>query len=135
MKTLMIVALSMLTTAAFAQDITCLDKLMPSSRFSGLHQLTKEEWAESAEILLDADSSKLAIKALTESKLFCKSTEIAIKMEPVCAYTIQDIPQSLTCFVFTNLGYFTISKDNGKNTNFIFSKDKKFNESQSNYSF
>ncbi len=135
MKTLMIVALSMLTTAAFAQDITCLDKLMPSSRFSGLHQLTKEEWAESAEILLDEESSKLAIKALTESKLFCKATEVVIKMEPVCGHMIEDVPQSYTCFVFTNLGYFTISKDNGKNTNFIFSKDKKFNEPPASYSF
>lgn len=126
MKAIVIIAMSMLGTAALAQDITCLDKLMPTSRFSGLHQLTKEEWSESAELLLDAESSKLAIKTLTQSKLFCKADEVKIRLEPVCAQTIADLPQSLTCFVFTNIGYFTISRDAGKGTNFIFSKDKKF---------
>lgn len=126
MKALMIIAMTVFATAAFAQDITCLDKLMPTSRYSGLHQLTKEEWQESAELLLDTESAKLAIKTLTQSKLFCKPDEVIIRTEPVCSVIVADLPQSLTCFVFTNIGYFTISKDNGKSTNFVFSKDKKF---------
>jgi hypothetical protein len=28
--------------------------------------------------------------------------------------------------LFTNLGYFYVTKDNGKNTNLEFSRDKKF---------
>ncbi|GEM_PF-1377345 len=132
MKVLIIIAMTVLATTAFAQDITCLDKLMPTSRFSGLHQLSKEEWQESAELSLDTESAKLAIKTLTQSKLFCKPTEVVLRMEPVCALTIADLPQSLTCFVFTNLGYFTITRDNGKSTNFIFSKDKKFADPKTN---
>jgi hypothetical protein len=126
MKAIVIIAMILLGATAFAQDITCLDKLMPRSRFSGVHQLTKEEWSESNELLLDPESSKLALKTLTQSKLFCKPDEVKIKLEPVCAQTIADIPQSLSCFVFTNIGYFIITKDAGKGTNFVFAKDRKF---------
>lgn len=128
LKVFLIMAMSLFAFASFAQDITCLDKLMPTSRFSGFHQLTKEDWQESAELQLDTESAKLAIKTLTQSKLFCKADEVKIKLEPVCTQTMADLPQSHSCFVFTNLGYFVITKDGGKNTNFIFSKDKKFAE-------
>ena len=127
MKILLIAILSLTAFGAVAQEITCLDKLMPTSRFSGLHQLTKEEWAEPG-IMIDAEVSKLAIKALVGGKLFCKPDEVKIKVDPVCTTVIPDLPQSQSCFVFTNIGYFVITKDSGKNTNFIFSKDKKFAE-------
>ncbi len=126
MKIFALIALSLFALSALAQDIACLDKLMPNSRSSGLHQLSKEEWNDSINIELDGESSKLAIKTLTQSKLFCKIDEVKIKLEPVCTQTVADLPQSLSCFVFTNIGYFTVTRDAGKNTNFIFSKDKRF---------
>lgn len=124
MKIRLIALLSLFTYNAYSQDITCLDKLMPTSRHSGLHQLTKEEWSEITS--LDINNAKRAITVLTQNKLFCNANEVVIKVEPVCTNVIADIPQSNACFVFTNLGYFWITMDNGKNTNFVFSKDKRF---------
>ena len=126
MKIGLIALLSFFTYNAFAQDMTCLDKLMPTSRYSGLHQLTKEEWSEITS--LDSETAKRALTVLTENKLFCGSNEIVIKVQPVCTNLIADIPQSNGCFVFTNLGYFWITMDNGKNTNFVFSRDKRFSK-------
>lgn len=116
-----------LHASAFAQELTCLDKLLPFSRHSGMHQLAKEEWYDGKEGL-DAESAKAALTFLTNSKLLCKPNEIAIKVFPVCSSIIADLTQSNTCFVYTNVGYFVISRDNGRNVNFIFSKDKRFSE-------
>lgn len=116
-----------LHASAFAQELTCLDKLLPFSRHSGMHQLAKEEWNDGKEGL-DAESAKAALTSLTNSKLLCKPNEIAIKVFPVCSSIIADLTQSNTCFVYTNVGYFVISRDNGRNVNFIFSKDKRFSE-------
>lgn len=113
--------------SAFAQELTCLDKLLPFNRHSGLHQITKEEWNDGKEGL-DAESAQVAFTFLTNSKLFCKSNEIEIKVYPICSKIIADITQSNTCFIFTNLGYFVASRDGGRNVNFIFSKDKTFTE-------
>ncbi|WP_408098666.1 hypothetical protein ACJVC5_07070 [Peredibacter sp. HCB2-198] len=114
-------------TQAFAQEMTCLDKLMPYNRHSGLHQLTKDEWNDGKETM-DAESAKIALLTLVNAKLLCKPNEVAIKVFPVCSSIVADLTQSTTCFAYTNLGYFVISRDNGRNVNFIFSKDKRFSE-------
>lgn len=114
-----------LSATAFAQEMTCLDKLLPFNRYSGLHQLVKEEWTDAKEGL-DAESARGALTFLTNSKLLCKTNEMVIKIDPVCTLTITDLPQSNSCFIFTNLGYFVVTRDSGRNVNFIFSKDRRF---------
>lgn len=129
MKKLTILFLIALSFSSFARELTCIDKLLPFNRNSGLHQVTKDEWNGTKEVL-DTESAKEALNFLVNSKLLCKTGEVQIKVFPVCNLLTADIPQSNTCFAFSNLGYFVISKDNGKNINFIFSRDKKFSETE-----
>lgn len=112
-------------TTAFAQELTCLDKLLPFNRHSGLHQINRDEWTDGKEVM-DSDSAKNAMNFLVNSKLLCKPIEVVIKIAPICAPVIADLMQSNTCFIFTNVGYFIVSRDGGRNSNFIFSKDKRF---------
>lgn len=125
--TILFIVFVLHASAFAAQELTCLDKLLPYNRHSGMHQLAKEEWNDGKEGL-DAESAKAALLSLTNSKLLCKPNEIAIKVFPVCSSIIADLTQSNTCFVYTNVGYFVVSRDNGKNVNFIFSKDKRYSE-------
>ncbi len=127
MKKLILAFFVFSTVSAFAQEITCIDKLLPFNRYSGSHLLTKEEWNDNKDTL-DAESAQAALRSLVGSKLLCRQDEVLLRIAPVCHLTIADVAQSNVCFVYTNLGYFFISKDNGKNTNFIFSKDKRYNE-------
>ncbi len=127
-KLIIAAALSLTSVSSFAQGMTCLNKLLPYSRYSGLHQLTKEEWSNGKEGL-DEESAKGAFNALVGGKLMCKSGEVSIKIQPDCKLLLSDIPQSNVCYLHTNLGYFFISKDSGSTVNFIFSKDKRFNDS------
>lgn len=115
--------------SSFAQELTCLDKLLPYNRHSGLHLVTRDEWTDGKETF-DADSMKGAMTFLVNSKLLCKTGEVVIKVLPVCSQTIADLPQSITCFAFTNVGYFVSSRDNSRNVSLIFSKDKRFSEQQ-----
>jgi hypothetical protein len=116
-----------LSVTSFAQELTCLDKLLPYNRHSGLHQALRDEWTDGKEAL-DAEGAESALKFLTNSKLMCRTGEITIKLAPHCSQTIADLPQSNTCFVFTNVGYFVLTRDNVRNVNFIFSRDKMFSE-------
>lgn len=113
--------------SAFAQEVTCLDKLLPYNRFSGVHLIAREEWHDGKDTL-DAEGAKNALTYLINSKLLCKNNEVVIKVQPECQTIIADLPQSQTCFLFTNLGYFTISKDSSKNVGLIFSKDRRFSD-------
>lgn len=126
-KTFILLISFVLSASAFAQEMTCLDKLLPFNRYSGLHQLVKEEWTDAKEGL-DAESAKAAVNFLVNSKLLCKTNEMVIKIDPVCSSVIADLPQSNSCFVYTNLGYFTATRDTGRNVNFIFTKDKRFTD-------
>lgn len=126
-KLLILITFLVLHASAFAQTMTCIDKLMPYNRYSGLHQLTKDEWNDNKESL-DAEGAKVALLTLVNVKLLCKPNEVTIKVFPVCTTIIADLTQSTSCFAYTNLGYFVISRDNGKNVNFIFSKDKRFSD-------
>lgn len=119
--------LLMFTFISYAQEMSCLDKLLPYSRFSGLHTMTKAEWYDGKEAL-DAESARQAVTFLINSKLLCKPNEVVIKIEPVCQSLIADISQSNSCFVFTNVGHFLMNRDSGRNTNLIFSKDKKYSD-------
>lgn len=112
------------TLPAVAQEITCLDKLLPNSRYSGLHHLNKEDWSDRSPVF-NPEVVKLAFKALTEVKLLCKSGEIFMTIDPVCQPLLADVPESHNCFLSTNLGHFFVSRDAGKNINFIFNKDKR----------
>ena len=116
-----------LSLSSFAQELTCLDKLLPFNRHSGLHQVLRDEWTDGKEAL-DAEGAESALKFLTNSKLMCRTGEVTIKLSPFCSQSIADLPQSNTCFIFTNLGYFVLSRDNVRNVNFIFSRDKRFSE-------
>ncbi len=116
-----------LNLSAFAQEMTCLDKLLPYNKHSGLHLITRDEWNDGKE-MLDSEGAKNVLAYLTNSRLLCKSHEVVIKVSPVCTPILADLIQSNTCFIFTNLGYFIATRDNGRNVNFIFSKDKRFAE-------
>jgi hypothetical protein len=126
-KTVLIFSMLAINISAFAQEMTCLEKLLPFNRYTGLHLVTKDEWTDGKENF-DADSMKSALSYLVNSKLFCKSSEVVIKVFPVCTQHVADLPQSLTCFAYTNLGYFVASRDNARNVSFIFSKDRRFSE-------
>ncbi len=116
-----------LNLSVFAQEMTCLDKLLPYNKHSGLHLITRDEWNDGKE-MLDSDGAKNVLAYLTNSRLLCKGHEVVIKVSPVCTPILPDLTQSNTCFIFTNLGYFIATRDNGRNVNFIFSKDKRFAE-------
>lgn len=116
-----------LNLSAFAQEMTCLDKLLPYNKHSGLHLITRDEWNDGKE-MLDSEGAKNVLAFLTNSRLLCKNHEVVIKVSPVCTPILPDLTQSNTCFIFTNLGYFIATRDNGRNVNFIFSKDKRFAE-------
>lgn len=116
-----------LNLSAFAQEMTCLDKLLPYNKHSGLHLITRDEWNDGKE-MLDSEGAKNVLAYLTNSRLLCKGHEVVIKVSPVCTPILPDLTQSNTCFIFTNLGYFIATRDNGRNVNFIFSKDKRFAE-------
>lgn len=115
------------SSTAFTQEMTCLDKLLPNGRHSGLHHVTRDEWYDGKEVL-DSEGAKASFMYLINSKLLCRKDEVIIKVLPVCSIIISDLPQSNTCFIFTNVGYFILSRDNARNSNFIFSRDKRFQD-------
>lgn len=118
---------SFMSVSTFAQELTCLDKLLPFSRHSGLHMLTKEEWNDGSEFL-SAENALVAFNTLLSRKLLCKTGEVAVAIQPTCQPLLADVPQSNVCYLHTNVGYFVLSRDNGKNVNFIFSRDKTFTD-------
>jgi hypothetical protein len=126
-KISLIAIISLFSFSIFAQELTCLNKLLQYSRHSGLHQLSKEEWSDGKDYL-DAEGARSAYVSLTGGKLMCKTGEIEIKIEPVCQQIIADLAASNVCYLFSTLGYFIISKDSKSNVNFIFSKDKRFTD-------
>ncbi len=127
MKTSVMLCALFASLTAFSQEITCLDKLLPFNRYSGLHQVDRDEWYDGRETLEPEGVSK-GVAYLTKSKLLCKADEVVITVAPVCSVLVSDLPQSNTCFVYTNLGYFVVSRDNNRNMNFIFSRDRRFRD-------
>lgn len=125
MKSLTALLLCLFSFTTFAQEMSCFDKLLPFNRHSGLHMITRDEWNDGKETL-NAENVTLALRFLINSKLLCQPNEVTIRVEPVCTQTVADLPQSNSCFVFTNVGYFVATRDGGRNVNFIFSKDKRF---------
>ena len=126
-KLAIIITLFSLHLSAFAQELTCLDKLLPYNRSSGVHLVSRDEWTDGKDFL-DADGAKAAFTFLTSGKLLCKPNEVIIKVQAVCSQILADLPQSNTCFLFSNIGYFIMSRDIARNTSIIFSKDKKFSD-------
>jgi hypothetical protein len=128
MKKIMSILIGMLFSInIFSQEMTCMDKLLPYNRHSGVHQLSNEEWP-GKKGNFNPDKIEKALEFLLYSKLLCRNSEILIKVKPVCSPILPDITQSNTCFAFTSLGYFIISKDNVQNFNFIFTRDKRFSD-------
>ncbi len=125
MKTFIALFLFLVSLSAIAQEMTCINRLLPLNRHSGLHMVTRDEWNDGKEAV-DPENVQVVLKFLVNSKLLCRDGELQIRTVPVCGQTVADLPQSNTCFVFTNLGYFIVSRDNGRNVNFIFSRDKRF---------
>jgi hypothetical protein len=128
MELILIFIFMVLSLPLFAQSIPCQDKLLLYNRTSGAHLLTKNEWNDGGKDALDSDSALSAFRTLIINKLMCLESEITVKIAPACQTFLVDIPQSTTCYLFTSLGYFFISKDMGRNVNFVFSKDKRFPE-------
>lgn len=131
MKTIFFISLLTLSMGSFAQGLSCMDKLLPSGRFSGAHLLAKTEWNDPGKEALDQESALTAFHALINNKLLCSHNEVTIKIHPTCQTFQPDIPKSTVCYLFTNIGYFFISRDMGRNVNFTFSRDKRFQEPES----
>ncbi len=127
MKTSVMLFALFVSLSAFSREITCLDKLLPFNRYSGLHHVDRDEWYDGQETLEPEGVSK-GIAFLTNVKLLCKSEEVVVTVAPVCSVLIPELPQSNSCFVFTNVGYFVVSRDNNRNMNFIFSRDRRFKD-------
>jgi hypothetical protein len=127
MKTSFALLALFVSVSAFAQEMTCLDKLLPFNRFSGLHHVSRDEWYDGKETL-SPEGVRAGVAFLTNVKLLCRNDEVVIRVEPVCTAIVPDLPQSNTCFVFTNVGYFVVSRDNNRNTNFIFSRERRFRD-------
>lgn len=125
MKSLSTILLLLFSVTSLAQEMSCLDRLLPFNRHSGLHMVTRDEWNDGKENL-NVENVTLALRFLINSKLLCQPNEVTIRVEAICNQAIADLPQSNSCFVFTNLGYFVATRDAGRNVNFIFSKDKRF---------
>jgi len=126
-KFLIVAFIASIFSSAFAQELTCLDKLLPNNRYSGTHQVMKEEWSDDSTELNNVNG-KAVLTYLLGSKLFCKDHEYKIVIDPFCTKLGADLPKSNTCFAHTSLGYFVFTRDLGKNTSFIFSRDKTYAE-------
>lgn len=124
MKTFFIALLMVVSFNSFAQSMSCLQKLLPYNNNSGVHQVVKEEW-DLGKDSLDSEAATKAMRFLTNSKLFCRDNEISVTIDSVCSQVLSDVPESLVCYLQTNLGHFVITKDRMRNLNFIFSRDKK----------
>jgi hypothetical protein len=111
----------LLTSTSMAANLSCIDKLLPSSRYSGTHQLSKQEWSDGKNEL-DPVAARQAIQALVFSKLLCKQSELSLTLEPSCSHMLADRDDSHVCYAETNLGYFFLTKDQGRTVNFIFSR-------------
>ena len=114
---------ALLVTNSFAQEIRCLDKLLPFPRPSANHQLSKIDWTPSQE-KLGPQEAKLALESLLYGKLFCSVKEIEIKSEAICHELLEGVGTTSVCVVSTNLGNFIVNKDYQNNANFTFLKDK-----------
>lgn len=119
-----LLALSLISSAAFAQGTTCQNKLLGFNRYTGLHSLMKDEWTDNLSTL-DPQTAVAAMDALVLGKLICRRGELTLSASPTCKQMISNDSFSTVCYAPTNLGHFVISRDIGKNLNFIFSKDKK----------
>ncbi len=129
MKKLILLLTLTASFSSIATEINCLDKLLPVQRTSGVHQLSREEWEDGRDVF-DAEGAKASLSYLVNSKLLCRQNEVVIKVEPTCSQIAADIQQSFSCFVFTNLGYFIITRDISRTNNFIFTKNKSHSESE-----
>jgi hypothetical protein len=109
--------------STYAQEIRCIDKILPFPRPSAVHQLSKNDWTPSQEKLAPAEA-RIALESLLFGKLLCRSQEIEIKSEALCKDLIEAVATTSTCIIVTSLGNFTINKDYQNNANFIFIKDK-----------
>jgi hypothetical protein len=127
MKTLTGLFFLIMSLSSVAQEMSCLDKLLPYNKFSGSHVLNRDEWPESREAL-DPEISKRALTYLISSKLLCKQDAVSIKLEPVCSLIDMNQVQSQSCFIYTNVGFFVLNRDNGRNINLIFNRDKRFSD-------
>lgn len=123
MKLFLALILSALSFSVIAQEMTCLDKLLPYNRHSGVHMLTREQCSGCVDVL-NKDSAKMALKTLLNSRLFCNESDVTLTLDPICDFVSRDIPESNVCYLKTNLGYFFISKDYARNFTFIFTRNK-----------
>jgi hypothetical protein len=125
MKLTFLALLLGISTQVVAQEMTCLDKLMPASRHSGLHTLSREECSRCTNGL-DAGSASTAFHTFIRHKLLCRTNEIEVKIDPVCQWVTADVPESNVCFVYTNLGHFVINRDSNRTFNIIFTRSDRF---------
>jgi len=107
----------------FAQ-LRCVDKLIPVPLPSAHHQLTSAEWTPGTDIITDVDALR-AMNSFVFGKLLCRTSEIEFPTMPTCGQVDATIPESLVCYVSSNLGHFVISQDAAKNLHIVFHKVKR----------
>ncbi len=119
MKILFVAIISILSTSAWAQ-LRCVDKLLPLPRFSAPHQLSSGEWRPGTEPTLVYEAAQRAINSLLYEKLLCRDDEIEQYTNGACFELDPFYPDLVTCYHYTNVGYFVVTQDSQKNANIIF---------------
>jgi hypothetical protein len=111
--------LLLLSSVSYAQEILCIDRLLPIPRPSATHQLAYNDWT-GAPGALNSDSAKLALEALVFEKLFCESSDIEFSTTVNCQQLDPNRITSTTCYSASSLGQFVLTKDGAQNVNIIF---------------
>ena len=124
MRIIFFIATLLMSSTSFAQ-LRCVDKLIPVPRPSVAHYLLSTEWTGGqTDVITDGDAAR-AMNSFIFGKLLCRTTEIEFATAPTCAQIDATIPDSLVCYVNSNLGHFIISQDSGKNLHIVFHKVKR----------
>jgi len=119
MKIFFIAMIFLMSSPLWAQR-RCVDKLLPLPRLSAPHQLSSGEWRPGAEPALVYEAAKRAINSLLFEKLLCTDDEIEQYTNGGCFEVDPFYPELITCYHYTNVGYFIVTQDSQKNANIIF---------------
>lgn len=119
MKILVVAFFCLISSSAFAQ-LRCLDKLLPLPRFSAPHQLSAGEWKPGTGPTIDYEDARRAINSLLFGKLLCRDDEIEQYTNGNCFEPDPFYPDLITCYHYTNVGFFIVTQDSQKNANIIF---------------
>ena len=110
---------------ASAQEVRCIDRLLPMPRPSATHQLSSNDWTGN-NTTLNSEDARNALRALVFDRYFCNAEEIEIENNINCQQMDLNQNSSMTCYLTTSLGQFVLTKDSVQNVNIIFHRGRRF---------